>query len=562
MNLVQGAPEDRSARPKLYSFRKPLAGDVAVATQQPVILDVLARENAKVAGEPFYLSWKSIIGSQHAWWSADGSRIYFIKRGRFAKSVSLNVFEPATGRLREILRENSDTWVRLNGNGGIWDPPAVTTLRNGDVVWYSERDGWGHLYYYDGRTGVLRNQITQGDWGVRSIVGIDENRSRIYFMASGREIGRDPYEQHLYSVNYDGSGLRLLTPEDADHGCEDFPFKKGPEEPASSPVEKDRFSPSGRYFIDCYSRPDQPPVAVVRRADGRLVKELERADISPLRGGGYTAIEPFKVIAADGKTPIYGNLFRPSTFDPTRRYPVIDAIYPGPQIIRTVKSFDANFDLFCDTRSLAELGFLVVTIDGRGTPHRSRQFLDYAYGHLDRASDLRDHIAAIRELAQRYSYMDLDRVGITGTSGGGYASARAMLAYPDFYKVAVSAEGNHDQRADSSWGEFYLGEFNDAVYRESSNMSLAGKLKGRLLLMHGDLDDNTGPDNTIKLVAALIDANRDFDLLIMPNGNHSSSESPYFIRRKWDYFVRNLLGAEPPAGYEIAQPPWVAAMFR
>jgi dipeptidyl aminopeptidase/acylaminoacyl peptidase len=285
-----------------------------------------------------------------------------------------------------------------------------------------------------------------------------------------------------------------------------------------------------------------PPVFVVRRADGGLINRVAEADISGLRKEGYTPVEPFQVTAADGKTAIYGNLFRPSTFDASKKYPVIDSIYTLPSVIRTGKSFSGALFNYFEAQSLAELGFIVVTIDGRGTAYRSKAFLDYAYGHLDKVSDLDDHIAANRELARRYPYMDLDRVGADGVSAGGYGAARAILAYPDFYKVAVAAEGNQDQRAGpAALEETMLGPLDANTYTAASNLPLAAHLKGKLLLMHGDLDESASPSLTMKLVDALVKADRDFDLVIVPNEGHSMfAASPYFIRKKWDYFVRNL----------------------
>jgi dipeptidyl aminopeptidase/acylaminoacyl peptidase len=530
--LIQSVPEDGSVRPQLHRFGFAFPGDEQIPRAQLLILDVAKARTLQIDAAPLSGQYTSPVARGHVWWSADGTKVYFLDRDRFSKYISLNVVDATTGRSREILRETSSTYVRDNDD--MFAMPAVRTLSNSDVIWFSERDGWGHLYYYDGRTGKLRNRITRGTWLVRSIERIDEARRVIYFMGSGREAGRDPYFQHLYRVNFDGRDLRLLTPENAEHRM------------AAS------FSPSGRYFVDVYSRPDTPPVFVLRTTDGRPVKTLARANAEKLTAGGYRAIEAFRVLAADGTTPLYGNLFRPSTFDPTRKYPVIDAIYPGPQVSRTRKDFgSAVFDLF-EAQTLAELGFVVMTVDGRGTPHRSKPFLDHAYGRLDRASDLDDHIAALRQLASRYPYMDLDRVGIDGVSGGGYAAAHAVLAYPEFYKVAVAAEGNHDARTYLTlWGETFDGPVGDH-YDFASNLPLAARLRGKLLLMHGDMDDNVSPSLTLKLVDALVKANKDFDLLILPNGNHNVFTSPYFIRRKWDYFVRNLLGAEPCSGCSIA----------
>jgi len=557
--LIQSAPEDGSFRAKLYTYKFSYPGDEHVAQLEPMVFDVGTRKQVSLATPPMIGVAASLVEADYTWWSADGTKIYYLNRDRFSKSVSLNVADPSSGRVSELLKESSKTRV-MTGDGVLDDDdPLVKVLHNGDMIWYSERDGWGHLYYY-GASGKLRNQITRGEWVVRGIVRVDEQADRIYFTASGREAG-DPYNQHLYSINMDGSGLTLLTPEDAEHlvhrhlsplGTGDFETNN-----LANDAEKNAFSSSGKYFVYSYSRPDMPPVLALRTAKGRLVKELERADISTLTQGGYTPVEPFQVLAADGVTPIYGNLFRPSTFDPSRKYPVIDSIYPGPQSIQTRKDFTTG----SEPQALAELGFIVITVDGRGTPHRSKEFKNHSYGHLAKASDLEDHIAGIRQLARRYPYMDLERVGIEGYSAGGCAAAHALLTYPEFYKVAVSASGDHDLRSNLSfWAETNNGPLAEGDYEGASNLPLAANLKGKLLLMHGDMDDNVPPTLTLMLVNALIKANKDFDLLIVPNENHDMYRtSPYVIRRKWDYFVRNLMGAEPPAGYEIkgAQGPWV-----
>jgi dipeptidyl-peptidase 4 len=552
--LVQSVPEDGSVRPKLHAYRYALPGDEHLPLIEPVVIDVLSRRRIELATAPLICSPLTLIERRDTWWSADSKTVYYLDRDRFSKSVALVRAGITTGVLTTVLREASHVAVRTNADN-LLDPPLVRTLTNGDVIWYSERDGWGgHLYYYDS-AGALRNRVTQGSWVVRSIVRIDESKGRIYFMASGHEDQHDPYEQRLYSVQFDGSEIRLLTPEMGEHEWPYRAFKQSPETSLSTDEEHGRFSMSGRYFLDTYSRPDSPPVLVLRDSEGRLIMRLEQADISRLLQGGYTPIEPFQVKAADGKTWIYGNLFRPSAFDPGRKYPVIDSVYPGPNSRRTRKRFTAaTFDEF-EAQSLAELGFIVVTIDGRGTPNRSRAFMDHSAERLDRASDLQDHIAAIRQLARRYPYLDLERVGVDGASAGGYAAAHAVLRYPEFFRVAVAAEGNHDQRGYlASWGEAYGGMVNENSYEAASNLPLAGNLKGKLLLMHGELDDNVSPSLTIKLVDALIKANKDFDLLILPNGNHLAWKSPYFIRRKWDYFVRNLLGAEVPDTFSITQP--------
>ncbi len=385
------------------------------------------------------------------------------------------------------------------------------------------------------------NQITHGEWAVLDLLHVDEKHGYLYFTAGGKEAGQDPYYPHLYRVKLDGTHLRHLTPEPSNHDI--------------------AFSPTGRFFIDTYSRIDTAPVSVLRAADGRLIRELQRADIAPLRAAGWRPPEPFKVKARDGHTDIYGVIFRPSNFDPGERYPVLDAIYPGPQVIRTPKAFGVQES----DQALAELGFIVVTIDGMGTPSRSRAFRELSYNNMGDAGGLEDHIAGLKQLAARYPYLDLTRVGIYGNSGGGYASARALLKFPDFYKVAVAAAGNHDQRSYwAEWGERFHGYPVGENFLSQANAPLAANLKGRLLLVHGSLDDNVHPSNTLQLVDALIAANRDFDLLILPNRNHglvdlgkgkaaSRRSDPYFLRRRWDYFVEHLLGIAPPKEFDLGK---------
>jgi dipeptidyl aminopeptidase/acylaminoacyl peptidase len=554
--LLQSVAEDAVARPILHHYRCAMPGDDQVPWQDLIVFDVSTQRRVHVAGPRLHCRPQTMIDMRYVWWSGDSRTVYFLHRDRFSKAVSLNSADPHTGVVRENIRETSPTIVEVAA-GAVYEFPAVRTLSNGDIVWYSARTGWGHIYYYD-HLGALRHPITTGEWLVRSIVRVDEASNTIYFMASGREQGRDPYEQRMYRIQFDGSKLQLLTPEEAEHepNCPSLLQSLLTGETSSVEqeiAERGTFSPSGRFFIDKYSRPDVPPVTVLRDSDGRLVTRLEEADISGLTVQGYTPIEPFMVLAADGKTPIYGNLFRPGNFDPNKKYPVIDANYPGPQMIRTQKSFIAALFDREEAQCMAELGFIVITIDGRGTPKRSKAFLDYSYGRIDRASDVEDHICGIRQLAQRYPYLDLDRVGIYGVSGGGTRAAHAILRYPDFFKVAVSAEGNHDSRLYVSvWGETYIGPLEEKLYEAASTTSLAGNLKGKLFLMHGDMDDNVHPAMTMRLVDALIKANIDFDLLIMPNENHLTAyRTPYFIRRKWDYFVRHLLHAEPPSQYAI-----------
>jgi len=441
-----------------------------------------------------------------------------------------------------IISETGATFVEA---GSIGQRPMVYTLANGDVIWFSERDGRGHLYLYDGATGRLKRRLTRGDWSVRSVARLDEARGLIYVAASEREAGADPYHRAIYRVSLADCETTLLTPEAADHDVASVQQSAFFELPGAATG----FSPSGEYFLDTYSRTDLPPRTVLRRADGQMIAEIERADISRLVAGGLTMPERFSALAADGRTRLYGNILRPANFDPSRSYPVIDAVYPGPQSRRAQPRFMDNVFDYAGAQSLAELGFIVVLVDGRGTPGRSKAFLDLSYGRLQLAGHLDDHVGVLRQLAQRYPYMDMDRVGIYGGSAGGYAALRAMLTYPDFFKAGLVAAGLVDVRAsDLSYGETFMGPDNGTNYAATSNIPLIGNLRGRLFLMHGDMDWVVPPSETLQVVNALIENDKDFDLLIAPNVDHSpiGVHGGYLLQRSWGFFVENLMNAQPP----------------
>jgi len=362
-------------------------------------------------------------------------------------------------------------------------------------------------------------------------------------MGSAWAAKQDPYDRALYSVNFDGSHLKRLTPEVGDHYIS--VAQRGDGVPSD---DSGRFSPSGHYFVDTFSSPNEPPVFVVREEKGGLIRRLETADISLLEKGGYVPVEPFQVLAADGKTAIFGNLFRPSGFDPAGKYPVIDSLYPGPSATRTKKTYlESLFDPY-ETQSLAELGFIVITIDGRGTPLRPKGFSDESYGHLELASNLDDHLAALTELAHRYPSLDLTHVGVDGVSAGGYAAARALLQYPNFFKVGVASEGYHDPRLMlSAWADTYMGQADEAAFMSASNLSIASNLQGHLLLMHGELDRTVPARATFALADHLFEAHRDFELLVVPNTDHGTAfSSPYFLERKWAFFVHYLSESAGP----------------
>lgn len=549
MVLLQAVPPAGSHRPVAHPYRYPLPGDAGVPLGELLILGLDGRR-VPLLVEPLVVGGRGVLESKPVWWSADGNRVYVVHLARGGRLVRLSEVDAGSGRARTLLEESAASTVFPQHVHG-----EITNVRVLDggarFTWFSMRDGWGHLYLYDRESGDELRQLTSGPWSVRDIVRVDEEQGWLYFTAGGREPGRDPYYRHLYRVPLAGGEPELLTPEDAEHTV--------------------TVAPSGGTFVDTYSRIDQPPVTVLRAADGRLIATLETADLSALLARGWHFPERFQVKARDGVTDLYGSIIRPSTYDPSRRYPVLDAIYPGPQIIRTPKAFPAPNTQFWQDQALAELGFIVVTIDGLGTPFRSKAFLDVAYGErFGEAGGLTDHVVGLKQLAAHDPSMDLDRVGIYGHSGGGYASTRALLLFPDFYRVAVSSAGNHDQRGYSaSWGERWIGLHEGDRYEHQGNIQLADRLQGKLLLVHGELDDNVHPGLTLRLADALIAADKDFDLLIIPNTNHGlfdtrrglaaaeqhlSQGHPYFIRRRWDYFVRHLRGAEPPAGYHITPP--------
>ena len=531
--LIQAVTADRSPRPALHTYKYAMVGDEHLPMAEMVILDAqdgsLLKADCPALLSPIF----SPFQSHRVWWSADSRTVYLLGQDRGFKALRLMAIDTQSGTCRTVIEERGETPLDANPTQYLFVRPNVRDLASGEVVWFSDRDGWGHLYLYDGASGELKSQITTGDWIVRDILHVDEATRTIFFTGGGREPGRNPYYRHLYRASLDGSEVELLTPEDADHEVS--------------------FAPDGNHFVDTYSRVDSAPVSLLRDRDGSLVSELERTDIGEIIDAGWTAAEPFTVKGDDGQTDLYGMIYRPSDFDPQLRYPVVEHIYPGPQHLRTPQAFKPVVE--DGARALAELGFIVVTIDGSGTPLRSKAFLDESYGRLETAGGLHDHVAGLRRLAAERPYMDLDRMGIFGHSGGGYATVRAMLTYPDFYRVGVSAAGNHDQRAYlAGWGERYIGLAGEANYDNQANPNFVENLKGKLLLAFGDMDDNVHPAGTVLLVDALIKANKDFDLLLLPNRNHMYIDDPYLTRRRWDFFVKHLRGEEPPEGYEISGP--------
>jgi len=534
LNMVQSKPHE-GMRPRVFSYVYPLPGDDTVPTAKLYIFDVNDRSRTPINIDPLHVLY---YGSppHRIWWTQDGDdtpSLYVLFRERGYTSVTLYEIEPTTGDARLVIQETNDLGVDLRGTFHPPTPSMRVLGKSSELIWYSQQDGWGHIYLHDLKTGNLKRQLTSGQWTVHDVVHVDEEDRLVYFTAGGREPGIDPYYCQLYRVSLDGGEPELLTPEDAHHEVS--------------------FGPGGKCFVDRYSRVDLPPVAVLRSVDGRKITTIEEANINALEATGWKRPKRFSAKARDGKTDVYGVIIYPTDFDPSVSYPVVDGIYAGPHTNRAPVAFAGGEagGQFWQDQALAELGFVVVNIDGLGMPLRSRAFARHSYKNLGDAG-LPDHISALRQLAVEHTYLDLERVGIYGYSAGGYSSTHAILAHPEFYKVAVSWAGNHHHLLDkASWVERWMGLPVEDHYFEQANSAIAKNLQGKLLLMHGEMDENVPLAATLELVDALVEANKDFDLFILPNGIHRSGNHPYVTRRRWDYFVRHLRGAEPPTGYEI-----------
>jgi len=526
--------ETRVGHPKLVSWKYPLPGDSVVAMLHRVIIDVDAKRVVRLQDAPAF--HRAMLGDDISMddlnWSPDASRLVYVNTSRDHKTATVMLADAISGTVRKLFEERAATHLEsVAGFRVLWP--------TNEIIWSSQRDDWAHLYLYDLNTGALKRQITSGAGPVLAIARVDATTRSLVVEAQGRTPGEDPYFRHYYRAGIDGRGWTALTPETGDHAIQ--------------------ISPSGKYLIDTYSQLDTPPTVVLRDSNGRMVMPLEKGDVSRLVAYGWKPPISFTTKARDGRTLLYGQMFRPTNFDSTKKYPIVNNPYPGPQSGSVgSRSFAAARS---DRQALAELGFIVITVDGMGTPGRSKSFHDAYYGAMGRDNTIPDQVAAMKELASRYSWIDLDRAGIYGHSGGGFITAGAMFRYPDFFKAGIAESGNHDQRNyEDDWGERYQGLLvsNGSApdnYDIEANQNIAKNLKGHLLLAHGTMDDNVPPSNTELVVDALIKANKDFDLLMIPNALHGyGAASAYMMRRRWDYFVKHLLGAEPPREYEVRQP--------
>ncbi|HEX2082052.1 MAG TPA: DPP IV N-terminal domain-containing protein, partial [Xanthomonadaceae bacterium] len=508
--------------PKVEQWKYPFVGDEHITMIERVIIDLTGQAprtiRLKMPPDQHRSTFCDDVSCNGGWedvqWANDGRTLAFVSTDRGHKSAQLRVADAQTGAVRDVYKETVKTHYESGQGEANWR----YLPESNEFIWFSEKSDWGHLYLHDLATGRLKRRITQGDWNVTQIAHLDPASRTLWFRGVGREPGRDPYYVHYYKVGLDGGDVQLLTPEDANH--------------VITPSE------DGRYFVDVYSTAATAPVAVLRDADGMQVAELARADFARLKASGWVPPELFTVKARDGRTTLYGQMFKPSGFDPSKKYPIVTYIYPGPQVgsIRSRSFLPAHLD----HQALAELGFVVIALDGMGTPLRSKSFHDTWYGDMA-DNTLPDQVAALKQLAARHAWIDASRAGIWGHSGGGNATATAMFRYPDVYRVGIAESGNHDNLSyEDDWAERYHGlqvknRHGSTNYTGQDNAAHAQRLKGRLFLIHGLMDDNVPPQSTLLVVDALVKANKDFDLLILPNRNHASGSDPYFIRRRWDY---------------------------
>ena len=520
--------------PKIDVWKYPLPGDEHIFKIHRVVIDV---ENGKVI--PLDMApddHRSTITDHVAGrdgslldidWSQDGSHFAFVSSSRDHRDATLRIANATTGKVKTIFTETEDTFFE-SGVGGIsWNYLEDSN----EIIWFSQRTDWGHFYLLDASTGKVKNAITQGDWTVISLLHVDSKTGKLIFTGAGKE-GGDPYFHYLYSVNKDGSDLRLLTPEKKHHRI--------------------TLSKDGKYFLDRVSTYNQAEKSYLRNTENGKGFLVETMDIQPLLATGWQPPTPFIVKDRNGEHDIHGLMYKPSNFDSSKSYPVVNYLYPGPQVgsIRGRHFRSARGD----NQAIAELGFIVIEIDALGTPGRSKSFHEFYYGNMG-DSGIPDQVAAIKQLAKKHAWIDDSRVGIWGHSGGGFASTRALLTFPDFYKVAVSQAGNHDNRnyADE-WGEKYhgmevKGEDGSSNYDSQANQLVVDNLKGKLLIAHGTTDTNVTPYSTLVVVEALIAANKDFDMIMLPNRGHGFAREPFMMRKRWDYFVKHLMGTTPPKEY-------------
>ena len=525
-----------SIRPRLLTYKCSFPEDKDVPYAHYYIGDVQKGTMQKVDLEP-QIAGGRLFSSYYAQakWTEDSTAVYttLVRRGH--KSADFVIIYP-DGNTKTVLTETSDTalnicsWGNLDGYNDYCASNFLTKDQK-TVIWQSERDNFARLFRYDAETGALLQALTPDNVSVGELIYNDDEHQVVYFYVSNVPYISDPYYQLVAKVSYDGKDFTILTPEDAMHRCTII----------------------NGMMIDTYSRVDLPPITVLRDTDGKVIQTLVEADISDLLERGYILPERFTVKASDGETDLYGILIKPRDFDETKTYPFIDYIYGGMQCYNVPKAFAyagniEGREIMGGLEEMAQLGFAGIILDGLGTPGRGKKLHNISYENIHGCAGLKDHVYALPELKEKYPFLDLERAGIWGNSGGGCATSRAMLEYPDTYKVGVSSAGNHDQRMyNNQWTENYYGLYNKDIYIQGDNTALAKNLKGKLYIVHGAMDDNVAMSQSIRLIDALIKEDKDFDFLILPRTNHNVPANPYFIRRKMDYFVKYLLQEEVPS---------------
>lgn len=503
---------DTLYRPRLLSYYRGSPGDTTMIYTTPVFFNVKSGKEIKVN-----LPKSTHINAIDVVWSKTPGKVYLDRLSRGYQHYALYTFDLNTEKLETLYTESSATNI---------DNFSYDLAENSNRLFFlSEKSGWRQLYSLDLKTKKV-TPLTKGNYYIHEIERIDEKKRKIFFLASGKESGRNPYYQHLYSISFNGKNLKLLTPENRHHRIS--------------------FAPNGEYLLDNYATVNQPTQTVLRKAsNGKVVNKLAQAEGSRLKN--WAPPEILTALARDGKTTIYGAMWKPSNFDPKKRYPVIEYSYTGPH----TQVFPKDFRQSVRFQPLAELGFIVVVVDGLGSSGRSKQFHNYSYKNL--GGNLEDHVRAIKQWGRKYPWLDTTRVGIFGHSAGGYDAGHAVLAYPDFYKVAVASSADHDHRMEKAWWpEMYMGWPVDSAYHLQSNITMAGNLKGKLLITHGGIDENVNPSATFKLAEALIKADKQFDMLILPSQRHGyrGKYGNYFTKRKWNYFVEHLRGVKPIWDFE------------
>ena len=549
--VVHHVPEDGSVRPMVEELRIAFPGDENIETLRLLVIEVGADKviNIDYRQLPAVRNTHGFFNKKLGWWHKDNRLAYFVDVDRYQKYAKVVELDTYTGKTKVLFEETSGTYISLMLNSDML--PVLTPLpETNELLWYSERTGWAHLYLYDLDTGQLKNAVTQGDWVMRDIVRICENNREIVLQTSGRVEGRDPYYRDVVRVDMDSGELETIIGSDHEYY-------------ASAPNDMQFFyagmlggqvdngaSPCGKFIVVTRSRVDKVPISFLIDHDGNKIMVVEKADISGLPQN-WQWPEPVCTQSADGEVDIYGVVYRPSNFDKNKKYPVVSYLFSTAELPWVPKgAFDnsAFFGMnYFDPAALAELGFIVVQFDGRGVPFRSKAFHDASYGWMESASDLADHVAGIKQLASIYPQMDIENVGVTTQASGGPGGIQGLLQYPDFYKVAVQSV-MHDSRLTGGpvWGDLYEGKTRiDHPYPED----MVDRMKGKLLLTHGMADWSCPPANTFRLIDALATANKDFDMIFLPKLGHSPS--PYFLRRSWDFLVRHLRGEVPPEQFNI-----------